>query len=356
MIIYSRSPYFITVNETGQVGSKVELYIWNEPDNSPDEPTYILAKPIASSTQKRNDYNIAPFIKEFIECVSPIYTNEKMYAKVKVIRYKETTYGSYTALDTTTYIGVNGFSQYREGVNKTDASNEFMVLGDSTITYTHPTGLIPFVNVALNTTLGDKVEVTHTNLSGGQSATTTVLATTDATGLYFRSFGLTTSSSNYANGAIATVKYYKQGTLNTTKVFKSVPVCEPKYTPQVVAFVNRFGGWQYLTFFKVRKDSMLVTSESYKVMNESISYVPQQPQYKSYNINSKESVKLNTGWVDENYSTVIKDLLLSDTVLVEGICADVKTSSVEFKTSINDKNINYEIEFEYAYDVLNNAI
>lgn len=356
MIIYARSPYFVTVNETSQVGSKVELFIWNEPNDAPEDPTYILAKPMASTSQRRNDYNIAPFIKEYIDNVSPIYTNEKMYAKVRVDRYKETTYGSYTLLDSTTYVGVNGFTEYRDGVNKTDSSSKFVVLGDTATTYNYPLGLIPFVNVVLNTVLGDKVEVTHTDLAGGNSATTTILATTDATGIYFKSFGLTTTSSNYANGCIATVKYYSGSTLITTKVFRSIPICEPKYTPMVVAFVNRFGGWQYLTFFKAKIESMTMSSQTYKMLNDSISYVPQQPQYQSFSVNGKESVRLNTGWVDENYKTIIKDLLLSETVLVEGVCADVKTSSIEMQSSLNNKNINYQIEFEYAYDILNNAI
>lgn len=356
MIIYSRSPYFITVNETGQVGSKVELYIWNEPNSEPSQPTYTLAKPIASTTQIRNDYNIAPFVKEYIENVSPIYTNEKMYAKVKVIRYKETSYGTYAPLDTNIYIGVNGYSEYRDGVNKTDPSNKFIVLGDPSITTYYPIGVFPFVNLALNTTLGDKVEVTHTDLSGGNSSTSIILSTSEPTGIYFRSFGLTTSSPNYAKGAIATVKYYSGATLTTTKVFRCESICEPKYTPMVIAFINRFGGWQYLTFFKAKFEAMSVSSQSYKMMNEGISYVPQQPQYQSFGVNGKETVRLNTGWVDENYKTVIKDLLLSETVLVEGICADVKTTSVDFKSSINDKNINYQIDFEYAYDILNNSI
>ena len=40
MIIYARSPYFIEVNETSQLGSKIELRIWNNPDSKPTDATY----------------------------------------------------------------------------------------------------------------------------------------------------------------------------------------------------------------------------------------------------------------------------------------------------------------------------
>ena len=51
MIIKTRSPYFIEVNEAGQVGSKIELFIWNEIQTEPVVATYTLAKPIPSVSQ-----------------------------------------------------------------------------------------------------------------------------------------------------------------------------------------------------------------------------------------------------------------------------------------------------------------
>jgi len=72
MIIYSRSPYFITVNESAQVGSKIELRLWNGTGSAPTPATYTFSKAIASSTQIENIYNISPFVKEYIDNVAPL--------------------------------------------------------------------------------------------------------------------------------------------------------------------------------------------------------------------------------------------------------------------------------------------
>ena len=69
-----------------------------------------------------------------------------------------------------------------------------------------------------------------------------------------------------------------------------------------------------------------------------------------------QNIRLNTGWVDENYSELIQDLLLAETILLDGKPAEVVTSASELKTSLKDRNINYEIEFQYAYSLINNVI
>jgi hypothetical protein len=69
---------------------------------------------------------------------------------------------------------------------------------------------------------------------------------------------------------------------------------------------------------------------------------------------------LNTGWVDEYYSDSITELLLSEKVLLvisgRHTPVTVKTQSSDLKTILKDKNINYEIEFEYAFNLINDAV
>ena len=67
IVISARSPYEIIINETGQTGSKVELFIWNKGTTEPTIPTYIMSENIASVTQTETNYNIAPFILEYID-------------------------------------------------------------------------------------------------------------------------------------------------------------------------------------------------------------------------------------------------------------------------------------------------
>jgi len=92
--IFIRSPYFIQINETGQLGSKVELYLYNKGESVPTLPTYILSKKIASTTQTENTYNIANYAKElnnyaYLNKGSKLYIDDFNHA-IDAIRYNVT--------------------------------------------------------------------------------------------------------------------------------------------------------------------------------------------------------------------------------------------------------------------------
>lgn len=130
--------------------------------------------------------------------------------------------------------------------------------------------------------------------------------------------------------------------------------CEPILEPQLVQFVNRYGGLDFIWFFKMRTDSISTESKDYKLLQPAMTYDTTIGQNAKYNFNGKQSVKINTGFVNENYNELIQDLMLSEKVWINSIPAIVKSSGTEFKTQIRNKNINYEIEFEYAFDLINN--
>ena len=130
--------------------------------------------------------------------------------------------------------------------------------------------------------------------------------------------------------------------------------CEPILEPQKVQFVNRYGGLDFIWFFKMRTDSITTEAKEYKLLQPAIEYDTTIGQNAKYNFNGKQSVRMNTGFVNENYNELIQDLILSEKVWINSIPAIVKSSGTEFKTQIRNKNINYEIEFEYAFDLINN--
>jgi hypothetical protein len=66
-VIFARSPYQVIIDEASQVKTKVELRLWNKGDTKPTDPTYIMSEGIASVTQTETNYNIAPFILEYID-------------------------------------------------------------------------------------------------------------------------------------------------------------------------------------------------------------------------------------------------------------------------------------------------
>ena len=72
---------------------------------------------------------------------------------------------------------------------------------------------------------------------------------------------------------------------------------------------------------------------------------------------------MNTGFVSEDHNEVIKQLMVTEYAWVheqtnfdfEPVPIVPKTSSFTSKTTLNDKLINFEIEFEYANSYIQNV-
>lgn len=138
-------------------------------------------------------------------------------------------------------------------------------------------------------------------------------------------------------------------------------ICEAKFTPYKVAFLNKFGVIQDLYFFKKRTDNVAISKEEYKentlqttsVVNYSLNEATKIP----YNFKTQKSFTMNTGFVDEQYNEVIQQLLLTEHAWIHenGEVTPVipKTSSLEYKTSLNDRLINFTVDFDYAFNEVN---
>jgi hypothetical protein len=92
------------------------------------------------------------------------------------------------------------------------------------------------------------------------------------------------------------------------------------------------------------------------MMANLVNYSVVQGQRKDFNVNGSQAIKVNTGSVTENYYDVITDIILSERILVNGLPASIKTKGVSKLKSVNTKEFNYTLEFEYAYNTINNVI
>jgi len=131
---------------------------------------------------------------------------------------------------------------------------------------------------------------------------------------------------------------------------------ECRYTPVDIAFQNKDGEMQILTFFKKKTDSMSVENESFEGDRGQPS--EWNHQYIKYNVLGKSKFKVNSGFVDEDVNETIKQLFLSERVWhydgTNFIPLNINSKNLEYKTRQNDRLINYEIGFDYAYNEINN--
>lgn len=150
-------------------------------------------------------------------------------------------------------------------------------------------------------------------------------------------------NSNDSPSEIARVRYYV--------------VCEARYTPYQITFINRFGVADFITFFKRSDERGTFTNDSYQksIYNDGFTTPSLEVgKYQSYNVNSRNSLTLNTGFVDEDYDETIKDILMSEYVAVlDGstwVSVVPDRGSIEYQKHINQKLINYTMTFTYGFD------
>jgi hypothetical protein len=136
----------------------------------------------------------------------------------------------------------------------------------------------------------------------------------------------------------------------TQKTFTFEEVCEPKYTPIKCDFVNRFGMWQRVIFFKASRQTFEASGDEYHLMPDDVNYDTTENRRQTFNRNAIRKIKCNTGFVPDSYKNVMKELLLSEKINLDDEPVKLVTQSVELQEHINNKTINYEIEFEYSHN------
>jgi hypothetical protein len=376
-VINVRSPYVINIGDYGstQVGSKIEISIYQKGVTPPTSGNgfYSLSKSIPSTTQKATYYNISNYIKEFINSIVPISgvditcetegLNNWVFADVKL--YWNTVSES-TLINTITFTCVNGYTLYQDGKNFSDVLPLRVLTSNSQIKqipYKASISNETYFNLLTQvTSTGDRVDAEYYTISSTGTPLTTTLSVVNGgvtRGIYNMAVPLSLHPSyDYFNTTKITLKWYASGatTPSLQYIINTKVIEECKYTPVKCSFINRYGGWEFLNFFKAQTNTISTKGTDYKLNQEDFNYNVQVGQAKSFNINGTQTIKLNTGFVDENYSELITDLLLSETILLDEKPVMVKTQGSELKTSLKDKMINYEIEFEYAYNLINDVI
>lgn len=342
--IFARSPYIISVGETGQEGSKVELFIWDGVGSEPSTPQYTLSK-LGSS----NVYDVSAYIREYLSfttrqdptTITELNTSQWCNVKIKRYKYVGTTY---TLLDTTSYFGFDGYTYYESGSNF-DLGNQLL----DQKTYYYQEGIYAGEFNSYMTYIVQALRGYVIYYKPDLSANTRVNITSQGWKTMPR-----VHPSYTATGNILKV-YDIDNILLATYTF--LPVCESKYTPVVIDFINKYGAWQREFFFKASKNTLDIQSSDYNVMQSSVSnYSTFQGQKRSFNTNAKESISVNSGYVNEDFKDNLKQLLMSEKILVDSKPAICKTKSLEVMKSINNHMINYNIEFEFAYNTINNVI
>ena len=148
--------------------------------------------------------------------------------------------------------------------------------------------------------------------------------------------------------------------------------CTKYGTGRKITFINKYGVLQDLWFFLKIVKNINRTNESFQSNTITTATPTSAPSYsqtnapkKLFNTQAKQTHTLSSGYYPEYANAYFEELLLSEYVWYtrpednqpnsdETIPVIVKTSSMIYKTSVNDRLIEYTIQFEDAFDYINN--
>jgi len=126
-------------------------------------------------------------------------------------------------------------------------------------------------------------------------------------------------------------------------------------------FKNKYGVWQTIPFNKLSKKSQDFTNENYNgLISNYGSYALNKHVKQTYNVNGKEKVTVNTDFITEDYNTLFTELMLSEFIYLEEngqvLPVNLLKNSFEKKTKLNNKLIQYSMDFEYSFNLLNDIL
>lgn len=347
----ARSPFILNVNESLQTQGKLELFLWRQGDTEPVTPKYVLIEGIPSLADREIVFNISPFVNEYFNIINvgdillePESAQNWLYVRAKVYAYIAS---AWVEIENTQLIAVNGYSKYINGVNfdiAADYLGYLSPLKNNAVTEVYlPFGEKRYIDVVIDSA-DNKTWVDYT--VNGTTTTISVMGIGEGIEMYKIPLSLNTTDE------ITDVRIYQE-TLTTEFNIRLKRICESKYTPVICDFINEFGGWDFITFFKNKTESINTESKAFSMYQKNWNYNQNVGQKKEFNFKQTKTIKLSTGYVPEYYNNLIESLLASQTVLIDGEPALVKTKSQTLKTKINQRLINYEIEFELNYNLIN---
>lgn len=186
--------------------------------------------------------------------------------------------------------------------------------------------------------------------------TSTVIVRSDGSG------GFTTEDT--VLDTVDEIVFRDKNGLEQTIPVRSIEEC--RYTPYKVSFLNKFGAIQDLWFFKRSDRSMDIEREQYN--KSTFEYLSTGATFDTYNSPSallsstaKKKITMNTGFVTEDHNQVIKELLNTEFCWIhemnnigEMSPTPIKPldSSFQEKINVNEKLLNFTLQFEYAHNFI----
>lgn len=380
-IINARSPYYLKQSaDTGKTLSSVtlELFIYSgeKGTDKPSTATYTITKtPLASTANNYVTYEISELIRDYLYTEYYDESQDAVWVEADIdYTHTDTTTGS----NDTDYLAFDGFGYFEEGAqprtstDPTDTSHTPMVLQDcTTIYFVRGRDIrIPVFSEPEPSVTTD-IEYGVWNLETDYWEESLPEWQTSASPLYVDDSDNSTTKIQYI--IVSTDQAVDGGTITVTSrtgpsqtvTLTIREICDSKYEPFRGVFYNKYGVLQSLWLSKKSVLSTSTTSESYNAntideTGSEVTYNTSKHTKRKFDVKAKQSITLNTEYIDECLNEHIEQLMMSEQAWLEDSALDafpvyLNTSSLVRKTKANDKLVQYTLDFEYAYDKIQNV-
>ena len=375
-IIRTRSPYFIRTTNyasptydidyfqlvltvhggaSGSVSVCDDLYA-----------TYTLKKKVLTG-ETSVTFDISEIVNDhLVQSFNGTYSTSALTQSIwvdAVVTGYETTGAAISPAVTTTYLAQEGYNTFKNGVNYT-TEPEGMITSDY-VQFSKTS----YITIPLNVERVDSIAWKN----NGSTISTTSITDSGSQAQKIKYPSVNPVSQDYDQAVIT----YDT---TSTRTITLDQIDECKYETFKVTFLNRWGALQDLFFFKKSVESLDVSREQFnrsifKARTVSLSppeegedcdetityntYSTTAHADKTFNVNGKESIQLNTGFVKQDMNSSFQELMVSEYIWLtdsDSVIFPVKLKDTSFttKTSLNDRMINYTMNFEMAFAYVNN--
>ena len=167
-----------------------------------------------------------------------------------------------------------------------------------------------------------------------------------------------TQDNIFTSSSFYTVETLVSGTPVSCLRFEEI--CQQKYPNVRIKWKNRYGQFDYHNFYLVNRQSFTTTNRSYQPQlgtweGSTLSYNAGDSSKLNYIVDSEQQITVNSGYLDEQYNEIFKQLLVSEEIYwcygdnEENIRPiTIATQNVTFKTGVVDKLIQYTFDFAWG--------
>jgi hypothetical protein len=399
--------YSVSSNNSGNAGFKyvADVFIWFGASNSvPGSYAYRLIKPKESISNLYGYFDISNIVSSYLSqtnidhAAGTATDNDQTVCNVQVKFREYTTAGGIAAVTATsnTINAYDGYTEFVDGVNATTTTG-VMTSGSN----------IQYIQLDQALTIGvvpAMVNGMRVDYSDGQSAMIDIAdfgavdSVNSTNKLFYLPAGVANLNASVIDpkpqdvadllyydlglGLFQSVAYSRRveadggvcealacleaalqelGEDDSAYTTRFTPECEVTYDPITIAYQNKYGAWDYIVAFKKSTNSTSTSKDQFETNvgtlgSSTFTYNPATASpTKTFNNFGRDSISVNTGFLNDGYNQMVKEMLLSNILyfVEQERYVTLKNTSQEYKTSLNDNLVQYTFNFEYAAQVKN---